>query len=345
MERQLRRWVVLALCLLPGLVYGEPYPFDELSFEEAVQKATREKKPILVKVFATWCGPCKRMEKEVFESEAMQQFAPRIIALKMDGDSEAGKEFNARFGVTKYPTNLFLNSQGEEVHRAIGMRPKAQFLTLVDAHISGRLFADGVAPAVRPFDQQYRETFERVYGGKGNLEDTRWARESTETIPEEDRTRLLYLEGEWIHRRNGAKAKAVQALGKAVSGGAESIAILPRALAFHSQGKGKQGQKILMQSLRNGKTEKEKLLAALRVARFWAETRQKPSASDFDMLVGLALGSERNEAIPLLNELATVSMGLKKAEMARQFLQRACALRPAHPWYAERLRNLDRPVP
>ena len=40
--------------------------FFEGSFEEALEEAKIQDKLIFVDAFTTWCGPCKRMKKNVF---------------------------------------------------------------------------------------------------------------------------------------------------------------------------------------------------------------------------------------------------------------------------------------
>ena len=47
---------------------GQGIDFFHGTWEEALEKATAEEKPIFVDAYAVWCGPCKRMAREVFTS-------------------------------------------------------------------------------------------------------------------------------------------------------------------------------------------------------------------------------------------------------------------------------------
>src|SRR5690554_7357569 len=53
--------------------------FENLTFEEAIQKAKEENKLIFLDAYAVWCGPCKMMDRTTFKSE------------------EVGKVFNKNF--------------------------------------------------------------------------------------------------------------------------------------------------------------------------------------------------------------------------------------------------------
>jgi thioredoxin len=77
--------------------------------------------PVLVDLWAEWCGPC-RMVGPIVE-ELASDYAGRLKVAKVDVDAEP--ELAQAFGVASIPTILLIKD-GQVVASAIGARPKAQ---------------------------------------------------------------------------------------------------------------------------------------------------------------------------------------------------------------------------
>jgi thioredoxin 2 len=104
---------------LPWLVdVGE----DE--FGEAVEAS---RLPVLVDVWAPWCGPC-RMVAPVVEQLARER-AGRLKVAKVNSDLAPG--VSARHGIASIPT-LLLYAGGREVARLVGARPAHELRRWVD---------------------------------------------------------------------------------------------------------------------------------------------------------------------------------------------------------------------
>jgi thioredoxin 2 len=95
---------------LPWLVEA-----DDSDFAAVVENS---RLPVLVDVWAPWCGPC-RMVAPVVEQLARER-AGRLKVVKVNADSAPG--VSARFGVRSIPT-LLLFSDGREKARVVGARP------------------------------------------------------------------------------------------------------------------------------------------------------------------------------------------------------------------------------
>ena len=93
------------------------------------KRARVENKLIFIDAFTTWCGPCKWMTANVFPNDTVgKYFNEHFIAAKIDMEKGEGLSIAQKFKVNAYPTYLFLDSTGKEVHRALGAVPSKEFI-------------------------------------------------------------------------------------------------------------------------------------------------------------------------------------------------------------------------
>jgi thioredoxin len=85
-------------------------------FEEEIQECFYSKTPIVLDVFATWCGPCKMMLPEL--EKVAEHYGDRCRFLKVDADEEP--EVPDTLKVGGLPTVLFVNEM-RVVARAEGL--------------------------------------------------------------------------------------------------------------------------------------------------------------------------------------------------------------------------------
>jgi thioredoxin 1 len=89
----------------------------DANFEEVVLKAD---KPVLVDLWAEWCGPC-RMVGPIIE-EISKEYEDRAVVGKLDVDSNP--TVTSKFGIRNIPTILFFKG-GEIVDKQVGAVPKS----------------------------------------------------------------------------------------------------------------------------------------------------------------------------------------------------------------------------
>ena len=81
---------------------------------------------IFVDAYASWCGPCKLMDKKTFHnSDVADYFNANFVNLKiMIEDSQSatpeGIRFSKKYNFDAYPTMFFINKKGEVVHKIVG---------------------------------------------------------------------------------------------------------------------------------------------------------------------------------------------------------------------------------
>lgn len=87
-----------------------------------------EGKPVVVDLWATWCGPCRMMGPVV--EEMAEMYDGKITVCKMDVDDN--EAVPAAFNVMNIPTLLFFKN-GALVNRHVGAARAADLKPLFDA--------------------------------------------------------------------------------------------------------------------------------------------------------------------------------------------------------------------
>jgi thiol-disulfide isomerase/thioredoxin len=91
-------------------------------------KAYNQKTNIFVDVYATWCGPCKWMDANVFALEEAGNYMNReFINVKIDGDSEFGYAFARENGLEAYPSFFLFNDERKLMNKIVGAKPWEEF--------------------------------------------------------------------------------------------------------------------------------------------------------------------------------------------------------------------------
>ncbi len=110
--------------------FAQGIDFSSERFADAVERAKAEKKLVFVDIYTTWCGPCKQMADNIFPLKSVGDlYNKNFICLKIDAEqSEDGIEVAKNYGVTNYPTMLFIDGNGKKVYSIIGARDEAGFI-------------------------------------------------------------------------------------------------------------------------------------------------------------------------------------------------------------------------
>ena len=94
---------------------------EVLNKDDFVEKVINSEKPVLVDIYAEWCGPCKDIAPLV--ETAAEEFKDDITVCKMDIDSN--RDTAAEYGIRSIPT-LMIFTNGEPVGTEIGALTKPQ---------------------------------------------------------------------------------------------------------------------------------------------------------------------------------------------------------------------------
>lgn len=114
------------------------------SFEEAKRMSIATNKLILIDFWATWCGPCKRMESDTWNKPEVKEFLNAYIPLKIDID--IFRKVSNKYSANTIPYILIVDANGEVVYDEKGYKDKGQMLRVLKKYaINTKVFQEDFA--------------------------------------------------------------------------------------------------------------------------------------------------------------------------------------------------------
>ncbi len=111
------------------MAQGMNFEPEGTTLEQASAKAKAENKLIFVDCFTQWCGPCKKMSREVFPQEMVGAYMnPKFINLKIDMESDYGTPLAKKLQISAYPTFVIFNADAKEIGRFVGGSDAVKFI-------------------------------------------------------------------------------------------------------------------------------------------------------------------------------------------------------------------------
>ena len=101
------------------------------TLKQAVEQAAKENKLVFVDVYAVWCGPCKRMEATTFkDAEVGKYYNEHFVSIQIDSERGEGPTIHTKYAVQGLPSYLFLDHEGNIVHRSGSYQKVDKFLKI-----------------------------------------------------------------------------------------------------------------------------------------------------------------------------------------------------------------------
>ena len=118
------------LLVLPTTVSADGDVFSDLTLEAALAKAGETEKMVVIDFFATWCAPCKQMDKETWPHKDVVAWVQKnaiLIKVDVDKNPHVARAYAAR----SLPRLLVVNTHDEIVGDWLGYREAGAFLSLI----------------------------------------------------------------------------------------------------------------------------------------------------------------------------------------------------------------------
>jgi len=100
------------------------------SWEAAVEEAQVEGRVVMVDFYATWCGWCKRLDRETYVDPRVVERSRLLVAVKVDGEKRS--DLARQYGVRAYPTIGFFDPNGRPIQVVPGYQPADAFVATLD---------------------------------------------------------------------------------------------------------------------------------------------------------------------------------------------------------------------
>ena len=104
-----------------------PISITPANFDSHVKRAS---KPVILDIYATWCGPCQQMAP-IFD-DLEKELGTKFIFAKLNVDE--AREISIEYGVTSVPTFLFIKD-GEVKGRETGFMNKESLQEKINRYI------------------------------------------------------------------------------------------------------------------------------------------------------------------------------------------------------------------
>ncbi|HOW69507.1 MAG TPA: thioredoxin family protein [Phycisphaerae bacterium] len=136
--RKRANWVMAGALLVVAVLYvyaSRPVPTAvawTTDLEAGLRRAAQEDRLVLVKFHASWCGPCKILDRDVFSRSDVARALDPWVPVSVDVDEQSS--VGSRFAIQTVPTLMVLSSRGDIVARQVGtLSPKDFIAWLAEA--------------------------------------------------------------------------------------------------------------------------------------------------------------------------------------------------------------------
>ena len=100
------------------------------TYDQGMEEAKATGKPMYVDVYATWCGPCKEMDRVTFRADSVRALlTSAYIPVRIDIDTkQLSDSLKSNWAIKVLPTSLILAARGTILGRRTGYQHPGEFV-------------------------------------------------------------------------------------------------------------------------------------------------------------------------------------------------------------------------
>lgn len=125
----MKKLSIFSALFIGAFAFAQGIKFEDTNFATVLAKAKKENKLVFIDAYASWCGPCKLMVKNIFPLQSVgDYYNSHFISAKIDMEKGEGIDLAKKYNVKAFPTYLFVDGNGEVVHRTLGYVEENDFI-------------------------------------------------------------------------------------------------------------------------------------------------------------------------------------------------------------------------
>jgi thioredoxin-related protein len=122
---------------------AEPEGLKWKSYSEGRKEAKADGRKVLIDVYTTWCGWCKKMDRDVYGNDTIREYIlEHFVPVKLNAESQTAHEVDSvsvterqisgAYGISSYPTTVFLEEDGSTITVLPGYVKAGMFLHVLE---------------------------------------------------------------------------------------------------------------------------------------------------------------------------------------------------------------------
>ena len=192
--------MLLIASVLPSSLVAESSSSDWMTdYQNALQIAKEQQKPILLHFHAVWCGPCRSMDRQVLHTpEIKELLGENVIGVKIDSDKNPA--IIKKFNIGALPSDVVIDPEGNVLYRGSGFKSKNSYVRVVTSS-ANKFTPQTLKMTTLPDDESTTEEQERILLGLEGfspvvlMQEHRWT-EGNEQFLSEYKGFVYYLQSE-----------------------------------------------------------------------------------------------------------------------------------------------------